>query len=42
LFLDLSRHTKAQTPRILARAVEIRPVVTLLAMIAGSQVFGVW
>jgi predicted PurR-regulated permease PerM len=30
------------SPRILARAVEIRPVVTLLAMIAGSQVFGIW
>ena len=30
------------SPRILAKAVEIRPVVTLLAMIAGSQVFGVW
>jgi predicted PurR-regulated permease PerM len=30
------------SPRILARAVEIRPVVTLLAMIAGSQLFGIW
>jgi predicted PurR-regulated permease PerM len=30
------------SPRILAKAVEIRPVVTLLAMIAGSQVFGIW
>jgi predicted PurR-regulated permease PerM len=30
------------SPRILGRAVQIRPVVTLLAMIAGSQVFGVW
>lgn len=30
------------SPRILGRAVEIRPVVTLLAMIAGSQVFGIW
>jgi len=30
------------SPRILAKAVEIRPVVTLLAMIVGSQVFGVW
>lgn len=29
-------------PRIMARAVEIRPVVSLLVMIAGSQVFGVW
>ena len=30
------------SPRILGRAVQIRPVVTLLAMIAGSQVFGIW
>ena len=30
------------SPRILGRAVQIRPVVTLLAMTAGSQVFGVW
>jgi predicted PurR-regulated permease PerM len=30
------------SPRILAKAVEIRPVVTLLAMIAGAQVFGIW
>jgi predicted PurR-regulated permease PerM len=30
------------SPRILAKAAKIRPVVTLLAMIAGSQVFGVW
>jgi len=30
------------SPRILGRAVQIRPVVTLLAMIAGSQLFGIW
>ena len=30
------------SPRILGRAVQIRPVVTLMAMIAGSQVFGIW
>jgi predicted PurR-regulated permease PerM len=30
------------SPLILAKVVEIRPVVTLLAMIAGSQVFGIW
>ncbi len=30
------------SPRILGRAVQIKPVVTLLAMIAGSQVFGIW
>jgi len=26
----------------MSRAVEIRPVVSLLAMIAGSEVFGIW
>jgi len=30
------------SPRILGRAVQIRPVVTLMAMIAGSQLFGIW
>ena len=30
------------SPRIMGRAVEIKPVVTLLAMIAGSEVFGIW
>jgi predicted PurR-regulated permease PerM len=30
------------SPRIMGRAVEIRPVVSLLAMIAGSEVFGIW
>jgi predicted PurR-regulated permease PerM len=30
------------SPRIMGRAVEIRPVVTLLAMIAGSELFGIW
>ena len=29
------------TPRIMGRAVEIKPVVSLLAMIAGSEVFGI-
>jgi len=30
------------SPRIMGRAVEIRPVVSLLAMIAGSELFGIW
>jgi predicted PurR-regulated permease PerM len=30
------------SPRIMGRAVEIKPVVSLLAMIAGSEVFGIW
>jgi predicted PurR-regulated permease PerM len=30
------------SPRIIGRAVEIKPVVSLLAMIAGSEVFGIW
>ena len=30
------------SPRIIGRAVEIKPVVTLLAMIAGSELFGIW
>lgn len=30
------------SPRIIGRAVEIKPVVTLLAMIAGAQLFGIW
>src|SRR6266516_7689226 len=30
------------SPRIMGRAVEIRPVVSLLAMIAGAEVFGIW
>ncbi len=30
------------SPRIMGRAVEIQPVVSLLAMIAGSEVFGIW
>ena len=30
------------SPRIMDRAVEIRPVVSLLAMIAGSEAFGIW
>jgi len=30
------------SPRIMGRVVEIRPVVSLLAMIAGSEVFGIW
>jgi predicted PurR-regulated permease PerM len=29
-------------PRIMGRAVEIKPVVSLLAMVAGSEVFGIW
>jgi len=30
------------SPRIIGRAVEIKPVVSLLAMIAGSELFGIW
>jgi len=30
------------SPRILGHAIQIRPVITLLPMIAGSQVFGIW
>lgn len=30
------------SPRIMGRAVEIKPVVSLLAMIAGSELFGIW
>ena len=30
------------SPRIIGRAVEIKPVVSLLAMIAGAQLFGIW
>jgi predicted PurR-regulated permease PerM len=30
------------SPRILGHAIQIRPVITLLAMIAGSQLFGIW
>ena len=30
------------SPRIIGRAVEIKPVVTLLAMIAGAELFGIW
>jgi predicted PurR-regulated permease PerM len=30
------------SPRIIGRAVEIKPVVSLLAMIAGAELFGIW
>lgn len=30
------------SPRIMGKAVEIQPVVSLLAMIAGAEVFGIW
>ena len=30
------------SPRIIGRAVEIKPVISLLAMIAGSELFGIW
>jgi predicted PurR-regulated permease PerM len=30
------------SPRILGHAIQIRPVITLMAMIAGSQLFGIW
>jgi len=30
------------SPRIIGKAVEIKPVVSLLAMIAGSELFGIW
>ena len=30
------------SPRIMSKAVEIQPVVSLLGMIAGAEVFGVW
>lgn len=30
------------SPRIIGRAVEIKPVVSLLAMFAGSELFGIW
>jgi predicted PurR-regulated permease PerM len=30
------------SPRIIGRAVEIKPVVSLLGMIAGSELFGIW
>ncbi len=30
------------SPRIMSKAVEIRPVVSLLGMIAGTEVFGIW
>jgi predicted PurR-regulated permease PerM len=30
------------SPRVMSKAVEIQPVVSLLGMIAGSEVFGIW
>jgi len=30
------------SPRIMSKAVEIQPVVSLLGMIAGAEVFGIW
>jgi predicted PurR-regulated permease PerM len=30
------------SPRIMGKAVKIQPVVSLLAMIAGAEVFGIW
>jgi len=41
IFLD-NLEAYVLSPRILGNAVQIRPVVMLLAMIAGSQVFGIW